>query len=165
MTHTPFAAPRYLLDSCELRVLHNTEEVRLLSRLLAGMDPWHTLRYTPDALERYLLHPDAALYRYTVVSQDKIIGVVCVRYPWLRGAYLELIGLDAAYQGLGVGSALLHWLEEQAQLESQNVWVLVSAFNTRGRTFYTRHGFTEIGTLKDFVQPGYHEFLLRKVLR
>lgn len=104
MTDTPpFAAPRYLLDSCELRVIHNTEEARFLSRLLAGLDPWRTLRYTADALERYLLHPDAALYRYMVVSQGKMIGVVCTRYPWLRGAYLELIGLDAAYQGLGVG--------------------------------------------------------------
>jgi diamine N-acetyltransferase len=161
----PFAAPRYLLDSCELRVMHDTEEARFLGRLLAGLDPWRTLRYTADALERYLLHSDAALYRYTVVSQGKMIGVVCVRYPWLRGAYLELIGLDAAYQGLGVGSALLRWLEEQVRPESSNVWVTVSAFNTRARMFYARHGFTEIGTLKDFVQPGYHEILLRKVLQ
>jgi hypothetical protein len=45
------------------------------------------------------------------------------------------------------------------------VWVLVSAFNTRARTFYARYDFTEIGTLKDCVQLGYHEILLRKVLR
>jgi GNAT superfamily N-acetyltransferase len=165
MTPMPFTAPRYLLDSYELRVLHNTEEAHLLSRLLAGMDPWHTLRYTADALEGYLLHADAALSRYAVVSQDTIIGVICIRYPWLRGAYVELIGLDPVYQGVGIGSALLHWIEEQAQIETQNVWVLTSTFNTRARTFYARHGYVEIGILNDFVQPGYHEVLLRKVVR
>jgi GNAT superfamily N-acetyltransferase len=128
------------------------------------MDPWQTLHYTAPMLQRYLLSLDDTLHRYAVVSQDTTIGVVCVRYPWLRGPYLELIGLDVAHQGLGVGKSILQWLEGQAQLESHNVWVLVSAFNTRARTFYTRQGFTEIGPLKDFVRPGYDEILLRKVL-
>src|SRR5262245_39732234 len=160
----PFAAPHYRLEACELRVMHDTAEARVLRSILAGLDPWRTLRYTADALERYLLRPDTALYRYTVVSRARMIGVVCVRYPWLRGAYLELIGLDAASQGLGIGGTLLRWLEDQARLESSNVWVLVSAFNTRARMFYARHGFTEIGTLKDFIHFGSHEILLRKAL-
>jgi ribosomal protein S18 acetylase RimI-like enzyme len=160
----PFAAHLYPLASCELRTLQDPHEASVLSDLLARMDPWRTLRYTASALRRYLLCPDATLYRYAVVSQDTTIGVVCIRYPWLRGAYLELIGLDAAYQGRGVGCEILCWLEEQAQREACNVWILVSAFNTRARTFYTRQGFTEIGPLKDFVRPGYDEILLRKVL-
>jgi hypothetical protein len=45
-----------------------------------------------------------------------------------------------------------------------NVWILVSSFNTRARRFYARQGYTEIGTLTDFVQPGCDEVLLRKVL-
>jgi ribosomal protein S18 acetylase RimI-like enzyme len=128
------------------------------------MDPWQTLRYTPEALQRYLLRPDSTLYRYVVTAQANIIGVVCIRCPWLRGAYLELIGLEAAYQGRGAGGEMLHWLETQARLAAQNVWVLVTAFNTGARRFYARHGYTEIGTLTDFVQPGYDEVLLRKVL-
>lgn len=161
----PFAAPRYHLAACELRAVHGVEEARFLGDLLAGMDPWHTLRYTASALARYLLRPDAALHRYAVVVQRQTSGVVCVRYPWLRGAYLELIGLAAAVQGCGVGSEILHWIEAQARRESDNVWVLVSAFNMRARTFYEQQGFSEIGTLKDFVQLGSDEVLLRKVVR
>lgn len=41
--------------------------------------------------------------------------------------------------------------------------VVVPAFNTRARTFYARQGFMEIGTLKDFMHPGYDEILLRKI--
>ena len=161
----PFAAPRYPLDSCELRVVHTPEEAHFLSTLLATMDPWRTLGYTASALERYLLHAEAALYRYAVVVESHMSGVVCIRYPWLRGAYIEIIGLDAAVQGRGVGSEILRWVEEQARLTSHNVWVLVSTFNTQARAFYARQGFSEIGVLNDFVQPGSDEVLLRKVIR
>ena len=161
----PFAAQQYQLASCELRAVQGVEEVHVLSDLLVGMDPWRTLRYTTSGIARYLLRPDATLYRYTVLVQSQLSGVVCVRYPWLRGANLELIGLAAAVQGGGVGSEILRWIEAQARRQSSNVWVLVSAFNERARTFYARQGFSEIGILKDFVQPGYDEVLLRKVVR
>ena len=160
----PFSAPLYHLASCDLRALQRTDEASFLSRLLAGMDPWRTLRYSSSALLRYLVRQDVALYRYAVVLQSQIIGVVCVRYPWLRGAYLELIGLEGAYQGRGVGNEILRWVEGQTRLEAHNIWVLVSAFNTQARLLYERQGFTEIGPIKDFVQPGYDELLLRKVL-
>ncbi len=162
---SPFAAPLYHLASCNLRALHVTDEASFLSELLTGMDPWRTLRYTPSTLLRYLLHSDAALHRYAVVVQGQTIGVVCIRYPWLRGAYLELLGLNATYQGCGIGSEILDWIEEQTRLETRNVWVLVSSFNAKAGTFYKRRGFREIGVLKDFVQPGYDELLLLKVLR
>lgn len=160
----PFAAPHYLLPSCTLGLLQGEEEASLLGTLLAGMEPWRTLGYSAVTLQRYLLRPDATLYRHAVVIQGEISGVVCVRYPWLRGAYLELIGLTTAQQGLGIGSELLEWIEKQARRETDNVWVLVSVFNTRARTFYARQGYTEIGPIEDFVQPGYAEILLRKVV-
>lgn len=161
---TPYAAPQYTLDACVLHRLHDPKEARTLSHVLAEMDPWRTLGYTPGALEQYLLRPDETLYRYVVSVESQPSGVVCVRYPWLRGAYLELIGLDAALQGRGLGRAVLQWIEEQARQAVPNVWVLVSAFNIRARTFYEQQGFCIIGTLQDFVRPGYDEILLRKVV-
>src|SRR5690348_8801566 len=95
----PFAEIHYELGSCNLRALHDEAEAARLGEQLASMDPWRTLRYTASAMQAYLLRQDAALYRYVVVTQNHMSGVVCVRYPWLRGSYLELIGLDAATQG------------------------------------------------------------------
>ena len=103
-----------------------------------------------------------ALRRYVIVTQNHTSGVVCVRYPWLRGSYLELIGLDAAIQGRGVGADIMDWLEAQTRLASRNVWILVSSFNTKARAFYERRGYQEIGPIKDFIEPGYDEVLLRK---
>ena len=160
----PFAVPPYLLPSCTLRALVDADEAGFLGHLLATMPPWQTLRYTTSALQRYLLHPDPTLYRYAVVVQETSIGVVGVRYPWLRGAYLELLGLTASYQGWGIGREILDWIEAQTRTASHNVWVLVSSFNSSARRFYARQGYREIGTLSDFVQPGYDEILLRKVL-
>ena len=121
----PFSVHLYHLSCCDLRTLQSLAEARCLSDRLARMDPWRTLRYTSNTLLAYLLRQDTALYRYAVVVPDTTIGVVCVRYPWLRGAYLELIGLEAAYQGLGVGREILRWVEGQARLAVPNVWVLV----------------------------------------
>ena len=131
---------------------------------LGGRNPWNTHHYTSQALRRYLLRQDTSLQRYAITVQEKLIGAVCIRYPWLRGTCLELIGLEAASQGKGVGCALLRWIERETQMEAQNVWIVVSAFNTKARVFYERQGFLIIGTLKDFVQPGYDEILLRKML-
>lgn len=161
----PFVAPQYALPSCEIRLVHGVEEATFLSDLLAAMDPWRTLRYPASALARYLLRCDATLYRYAVLVHNQRKGVVCLRYPWLRGACLELIGLAVDVQRGGVGREILQWIEEQARREAPNVWVLVSTFNIRARAFYARQGFHEIGTLKDFVRPGYDEVLLRKVVR
>src|SRR5262245_21177272 len=161
----PFTAAQYSLVSCTLRAGLNEEEADRLVGVLVTVDPWRTLRYTADALARYLLRPDPALYRYAVMVQNKTSGVVCIRYPWLRGAYLELIGLDASAQGGGVGSDVLRWLEEQTRLVSPNVWILVSSFNRKARAFYERQGYHEIGTIKDLVESGYDELLLRKIVR
>lgn len=162
---TPFTASQYPLASFTLRAGLDEEEARLLSDILVTVDPWRTLNYTTEALARYLLRPDAALHRYAVVVQNKTSGVVCVRYPWLRGAYLELIGLDATARGSGVGSEVLRWLEEQTCLASPNVWIMVSSFNQKARAFYERQGYYAIGIIKDLVEPGYDELLLRKVVR
>src|SRR5258705_12595046 len=95
----PFAQTRYSLASCTLRAFHDEAEAARLGEQLANMDPWRTLCYTASAMQSYLLRQDAAFYRYVIVAQNHVSGVVCVRYPWLRGSYLELIGLDAAAQG------------------------------------------------------------------
>lgn len=161
----PFVAARYTLATCSLHAVHDTEDVRMLSEMLVAMEPWRSLRYTATALERYLLREDAGLHRYVVEVQEQASGIVCVRYPWLLGAYLELLGLGTTAQGGGVGSDIMRWLEEQTRLASRNVWALVSGFNTNAREFYARLGYHEIGPIKDLVEPGYDEILLRKVVR
>jgi len=161
----PFAARSYPLTTCTLRRIENGDRaVPKASEMLATMDPWLTLGYSSENLLKLLRRKDSALSRYWVLLSQEPAGVVCVRNPWLRGPYLELLAVFSPYQNMGIGSQIMRWIEEQARPKSGNVWVLVSSFNGRARKFYRSNGFYEITTLPDLVKPGYDEILLRKTL-
>jgi GNAT superfamily N-acetyltransferase len=159
----PFGADAYRLRGCALERLRATEDARLLADLLVRLDPWRTLGYTADGFTRYLLRDDPGLHRYRVVTGSATTGIVCVRYPWLRGPYIELIGLDRVVQGKGFGGDILAWIEHETRAEAANLWALVSASNALARRFYARHGFAEIAPIADLVAPGHAEIMLRKV--
>ena len=40
----------------------------------------------------------------------------------------------------------------------------MSSFNVAARSFYARHGYSEIGTVPGLVRDGFDEILLRKML-
>jgi GNAT superfamily N-acetyltransferase len=164
-TRRPFGADSYQLPGCALERLRAPAEACSLADMLIRLDPWRTLGYRADDLARYLTREDPGLHRYQVVASDTAAGVLCVRHPWLRGPYIELIGLAPDAQGLGLGGATLAWIEAETRGLAANLWSLVSSFNEPARRFYTRRGFVEIAPLADLVAPGHTEILLRKVLR
>jgi len=159
----PFYPDRFALKSCEL-VRMAERDALSIANLLAGMDPWQKLGYGPEGLAKFLLQNDPFLHRYKVMIAGKLAGVFCVQYPWLRGAYISLIAIFEPHSGKGVGAELVNWLAGQMRGRFRNLWALVSSFNTRARGFYKRQGFVELAVLKDLVQPGYDEILVRKML-
>lgn len=160
----PFARRVESLGECTLGKGVSDGDAARIGELLAAIDPWRALGSSPAALARYLRRDDPALNRYVVRPGDggEIAGVVCVRYPWLRGPYIELLGLADRHQGQGIGRRILQWAETEARRESRNLWVVTSAFNHQARRFYRRHGFYEVGPLNGLVDPGQDEILLRK---
>jgi GNAT superfamily N-acetyltransferase len=154
----------YLLPGFRL-VRLRTEDAKTVAGKLAAISPWLALGYSAIQLEKYLLTGDPSLHRYTVIVDNVIAGVVAVRYPWLRGAYLELIGLFPEQQGRGLGTAILQWLEQETKPWAANLWVLVSSFNDSAKRFYFQQGFREIGSIEALVSLQSTELLLRKVLR
>ena len=102
--------------------------------------------------------------KYGVFKGGMAIGVLCVRCRWLRGPYIELLGLDENHQGQGIGSELLAWIEQETKPHANNIWVATSAFNTRAITIYERFGFTQVGLLDGLVMDGKSEVLMRKRL-
>jgi GNAT superfamily N-acetyltransferase len=164
-TRRPFGADSYQLPGCALERFRAPAQARSLADMLIRLDPWRTLGYTTDGLSRYFLRVDPGLHCYRIVAGSATAGVVCVRYPWLRGPYIELIGLAPDAQGLGLGGATVAWIEAETRGHAANLWALVSSFNEPARRFYTRRGFVEIAPLADLVAPGHTEILLRKVLR
>jgi len=88
-----------------------------------------------------------------------------VRYPWLRGAYIELFAVFPQAQGRGVGRAALEFIETHYRGRTDNLWLLVSGFNSGARCFYEKQGFYPVGVIVDLVVAGQDEVLMRKVIR
>lgn len=160
----PFAEIEYLLPSCTLRPLAE-EDARTASGVLAMMTPWLDLGYSREGLLRYLLRADPALSRYGIAVSGEAGGVVCVRFPWLRGPYLEMLAVFPAGQGRGIGGEIIRWMEDECGASSGNVWALTSSFNRAAREFYRKAGFTELAPIPNLVSAGFDEILLRKEIR
>ncbi len=159
---TPFSDQSYILHSCMLKFLNNNNDAGLISNHLAKLDPWRTLNYSSESLFKYLLRQDTALKRYVIVKEDNICGVTGIRYPWLRGAYIEMLGIFESYQRTGIGNEIIKWAEMQSKTESENLWVIVSEFNQNAVNFYERKEFVKIAAICGLIKPGFNELLYRK---
>lgn len=157
-----FTKPIENLVSCNLSSQISEESALSLSLILASSDPWLTLNISAKSLENYFIKKDYGLHRYLVLVEDKIAGTICIRFPWLRGPYIELLGLDSKYRGFGIGKQLLEWVEKEARRESKNLWVVSSSFNHKAIQFYEKQGFSKIGVIQGLIKPNYDEMLLRK---
>jgi len=166
MNHSeqPFSKNRYYFEEFELRNLRS-EEAFLIAENLVTMEPWVTLQYSKESLTCHLQDNDSSLKRFTVVIENQVAGIVCIRYPWLLGPYLEILCLFKPFQGAGYGNKILHWLKNEAFLTSKNLWTLVSSFNKPAWSFYKAFGFEQIALLPDLVCLGYDEVLLRILKR
>jgi diamine N-acetyltransferase len=166
-THTPqkaFSQSHEALEGCRLSILLAREQAEAIAEVLAVSEPWASLNFSATSLANYLMRDDAALRRYAVFVDDQLIGVFCVRTPWLRGPYIELLGLFPDSRGKGIGKQLLVWAETEARREAKNLWVLTSSFNHQALEFYQSQGFYPIGPIQGLVSPEHDEILLRKCL-
>lgn len=152
------------LDSCQLSTALTRELALSLSEMLAGSEPWASLKFSAASLANYLLRDDAALRRYAISVDGNLAGVICIRHPWLRGPYIELLGMSPGYRGRGIGKQVLAWAETEARYEAKNLWVIASSFNHQALNFYQGQGFYPIGPIQGLVAPGFDEILLRKPL-
>ena len=67
-------------------------------------------------------------------------------------AHLDLLAVGGSFQRLGVGSAMVRWLEASARVAGVSVVLLeVRETNHGGRAFYRRLGYRNVGRV-----PGYY---------
>lgn len=159
----PYGAAAYDLGVATLRAI-TAADAALLGAGLAAIDPWRRAAYSDEALTGYLTRRDPAANRFAIHVDGALAGAVSVREPWLRGPYLELLGLLPPTQGRGVGAAVMRWFEAQAPAGASSLWVLCSDFNAGALAFYERHGFRRVAALDGLIGEGIAEILLRKAL-
>lgn len=160
----PFSATTVALKSCSLKLTLTEAEAKYISQFLALMDPWLTLGFSADALRNYLYRDDPALKRFGLFNGGVPIGMLCIRYPWLRGPYIELLGIETNHQGRGIARDIMVWIEQQTTTHAKNIWIAASSFNARALSAYERLGFKEVAVLQDLISSGKSEVFMRKRL-
>lgn len=164
MTGDPFRAPSYILNSCRLRPVE-ADEADALGVGLAAIDPWKTLGFPAKAMARNVVTGGPETARYGIETDGCLVGAVSIKPAWLRGPYLEMLGILPDGQGRGLGNEVLSWMEaEGRRAGARNLWTAVSAFNSNARRFYETFGFRQAASLDDLVLEGFDENLMRKKL-
>lgn len=131
----------------------------------AAIEPWSRYPFSPRALTAFLSsdEPDAA--RFAMFANGDPAGAMVIRKRWMRGPYLQFLGVLPEFQRHGIGRLSLAWFEASAFEDAErNIWVAASDFNTRALHFYERHGFQRVASLDGLVADGITEILLRKRL-
>lgn len=152
------------IEGAELR-FPTPEDARLLGKAFADIDPWRRYQFTAEAIAGFLVCEEHGAPRFAVYRDGTLAGALILRTVWLRGPYLQFLGILPEHQNAGLGGGLLNWFEHTArEAGDRNIWVVTSAFNFRAQRFYERQGFTCVATLSDLIADGLAELLLRKKL-
>lgn len=158
------SAPHRLAGGAVLRP-PGAGEAAVLGAACAALDPYRTLGLSAAGLTGYLRRPDPAAHRFVIEANGALAGVVVLRWPWLRGPFVEMLAVLPDAQGRGLGAAAIDWAAGQAAAVSANLWATVSDFNTAARAFYARSDFVELAELPGLVDDRFAEILLRRRLR
>ncbi len=164
MTSAPFSTIPIDLGKGVLAPLEDAD-AHSLAAACAAIDPWKRMDYAVDVLERYFQTSDPASHRFALTRDGALAGAVVLRYPWLKGPYLEFLAVLPEHQGNGLGRAVLAWMENEVAASDRNLWVLASDFNELALAFYERFGFEPVAPLPDVAAQGFTEILLRKRLK
>ena len=117
--------------------------------LFAGDGPWGAWAFRAEL--------DAGHYYLAAVTDDGVLagygGLAFMGSPGAWETSVHTIGVDPAYQGHGIGSALLRTLLERADELLAPVVLEVRTDNATALALYRRHGFEVVGT-----RSGYYEF-------
>ena len=142
------------------------------ARVMAGSEPWITLRRDLAECHAALVRPGTELFvsrglaARDLSSQDlpQPSGFILVAPYGLAGSpYIASIAVAAEARRQGVGSELLRFAERHFA-GREHLFLLVSSFNLRAQQLYRRHGYQFVGELKDYIVKGQSELILYKRL-
>ncbi|HVO12767.1 MAG TPA: GNAT family N-acetyltransferase [Vicinamibacteria bacterium] len=134
------------------------------ARLMAGSDPWITLRRGLESCREACSRGGYDLLVARAAGTP--LGFALVHPRGVAGSpYLASIAVAAEARGRGVGRRLLAFLEERYRPQARHLFLCVSSFNERARRLYERQGYEAVGVLEDYVIDGASEVLMHKWLR
>ena len=152
------------MDNEQLIILPATLEDRIwAARLLSESEPWITLGV---GFEKTLQScSDEELLLYIAHSEETPCGLIIIDPRGVAGSpYIKSIAVAESFRNKGIGAILIDFAENSFQSTSRYIFLCVSSFNTRARSFYKKLGYTEVGELRDYIINGASEILMSKRL-
>ena len=137
-----------------------------LGHATAAMEPWTRYGFAAAGLESLFRPAADGTQRVALRSATgEIAAAIVIRPAWLAGPYVQFLVVLPAFQGRGLGTGLLRWIEHEARRASaRNLWICTSDFNAAAARLYRRHGFEDVAILDGLVRDGIGERLMRKRL-
>lgn len=160
------ACPTHLSDGRTLSLGPlDGPQSEILGEAFSGIDPWARYPYPASQLKAYFAGSTQDSPRYSILIDGCLGGAIGLKLDWLRGPYVQFLGLLPQYQKGGAGRTVLAALEQAAlQSGSRNLWVCASDFNGSAIAFYEGLGFRSVAALPGLVREGRTELLFRKAL-
>ncbi|WP_329399601.1 GNAT family N-acetyltransferase [Streptomyces melanogenes] len=82
---------------------------------------------------------------------------------WATWLHVDLLWVDAAHRGAGLGAELLARAEESARTEHACAWSRLETWDFQAPGFYRKQGYEVVGEVPEYP-PGVTEFILTKRL-
>lgn len=161
----PFSRSFATLQSVNITISPATpSDLALCVEWMATSEPWLTLRRDREGCERALQRPGTELFIARDAEKQTALGFILIAEHGLAGSpYIASICSAPEARGLGIGSALLNFIEKHFT-DKRHLFLLVSSFNLRAQALYRRHGYSQVGELPDYIVPGYSELIFHKSL-
>lgn len=132
------------------------------ANLMAGSEPWITLKRGLIECRKSLTGDFREVY--AAIENEKVIGFMVLQMKGTFSGYLQSICVSPEYRNKGIGKELLQFAEAYIFKTSPNMFLCVSSFNSQALKLYEQSGFERVGVLKDFVENGFDEILMRKTI-
>jgi ribosomal protein S18 acetylase RimI-like enzyme len=132
------------------------------ARLMAGSEPWITLRRGLDECRAALRRPGSELF--VAHERGRPVGFILIHPHGCAGSpYIASVAVAEGARARGIGSQLVAFAERQVAAR-RFIFLCVSSFNRRAQELYRRLGYQRVGEIPDYIVEGHSELLLCKKL-
>ena len=137
-------------------------DVEWCAQLMAGSEPWITLRQDLEACRSKLQRPTSELFMAREGGERR--GFILLFPHGLAGSpYISSVAVEASARGSGLGTRLVEFAEKH-YAGRRHIFLCVSSFNLRAQALYQRLGYARVAEFPDYVVEGHSELLFYKKL-
>ena len=144
----------------EIKRTNDKNDLVECAKLFTKNDPWKSLNETYEYNLEKVSSKDTEVY--VALDDKKVVGCLVLEMHSTLKAFVRGLVVDENYRSQKVGAKLLAHAEKRAFEETENVFMFCGS--DRGRNFYKKNGYIEIGSIDNLNVTGINETIFRKTI-